>query len=106
VVPDDGDNGDNFGISIGASADGNTAIIGSWRDNNSYGESAGSAYVFTRTGREWQQQAKLIANDPDEFDEFGRPISVAADGKTAIIGATRNENRAGSAYVFSTDRKG
>ncbi len=53
-------------------------------DDNAERES-GSAYVFTRTGTTWTQQAKLLASDGAAGDYFG--YSVSLDGDTALIGA-------------------
>jgi hypothetical protein len=91
---------DWFGLSVAVSGD--TAVIGAlWDDDG--GEASGSAYVFTRTGGEWSQQAKLTASDPAVDDAFGR--SVVVNGDMAIIGAFGNNNRGltdnGSAYVFT-----
>jgi hypothetical protein len=44
------------GWSVSLSGDGNTAIAGGPEDNGS----AGAAWVFTRSGGVWNQQAKLI----------------------------------------------
>jgi len=62
---------------------------------------SGSAYVFKRDGTAWTEQAKLIASDGAEGDEFG--CSVSINGDYAIIGASDdddNGDRSGSAYVF------
>jgi hypothetical protein len=48
------------------------------------------------------QQAKLLASDGAEFDTFGS--AVALSGATAVVGASRNDERgpdAGAAYVFA-----
>ena len=45
------------GWSVALSDDGNTAIVGGPYDNNL----AGAAWVFTRSGGTWTQQAKLVA---------------------------------------------
>jgi len=84
---------DRFGCSV--SIDGDTALIGAYRDDNG----KGSAYIFTRTGSIWTQQAKLLASDGAVQDFFG--ISVSLSGDTALIGAPVYENNgSGSAYVF------
>ena len=62
----------------------------------------GAAYVFTRSGVNWSQQAKLTAADGAATDDFGFAVSLS--GTTAIVGALSddvgtNENQ-GSAYVF------
>ena len=87
--------GDNFGKALALSGD--TALIGAYYDDNN-GVDAGSAYVFTRTGDTWTQQAKLLAADGTENDNFGDSVSL--DGATALVGATRDNSFTGAAYVF------
>jgi len=91
-------NGDRFGNAI--ALDGNTAIVGSYLDNTGFAD-AGCAFVFTRSGTTWTQQAKLVAGDPAASDEFG--VSVGLSGNTAIVGAHLDNGAfadMGSAYVF------
>ena len=92
--------GDSFGISVAVHGD--TAVIGAWGDDDG-GSGSGSAYVFTRTGGVWSQQAKLTASEPAAGDNFG--ISVAVHGDTAVIGAYLDDDKSiidsGSAYVFT-----
>ncbi|MEW6477779.1 MAG: FG-GAP repeat protein [Actinomycetota bacterium] len=101
LIPSDGEAGDWFGASV--SLDGDTAVIGAPYDND-LGVSSGSAYVFTRSGSIWSQQAKVNAADGDSDDSFGG--SVALDGDRVLIGALRADGQAdhsGSAYVFSRE---
>lgn len=101
LIASDGGDYDRFGYSI--ALDGDTALIGATGANDSNGDRAGSAYVFTRSAGGWTQQTKLIAHNGDDGDGFGN--SVALDGDTAVIGASRDEDpngwKAGSAYVFT-----
>ena len=63
----------------------------------------GSAYIFTRSGSTWTQQAKIVASDGANNDYFGYSVSISSDGKTAIVGAYGDDDRgtdAGSAYIF------
>jgi len=95
----DGAEGDNFGCYVSLSGD--TALIGSWLDDDN-GDMSGSAYVFTRTNTTWSQEAKLIPVDNREGDLFG--WSVSLDNDTALIGAywdDDNGGASGSAYVFT-----
>ena len=113
---------DNFGISVAIS--GNTILAGAWAEaSNATGINgnqaddsasfAGAAYVFTRTGTAWTQQAYLKASNAQGSDYFG--ISVALSGDTAVVGANFEESNAtgvngnqannsapvaGAAYVF------
>jgi hypothetical protein len=92
---------DNFGSAVAIS--GNTVVIGADGDYVTPGKpSAGSAYVFVRSGSTWTQQARLIASDAAAYDEFG--TSVAVDGDVALIGSPYHDNPAGQSsgavYVF------
>ncbi len=88
---------DYFGESVSLSGD--LAIIGA-QNKGSY---AGAAYVFTRTGTNWAQQAKLTALPYTGNDRFGS--SVALHGNRAIVGAKFAGSPAcaqtGKADVFS-----
>jgi hypothetical protein len=104
LAADDGDDSDRFGVSVGVSDDGSTAIIGAAGDEDPNGDFAGSAYVFSEAGGSWQQEAKLTAGDGDDNDFFGETVAVSGDGSTAIIGTGNDDNQngdfAGSGYVF------
>ncbi|NQZ12061.1 MAG: FG-GAP repeat protein, partial [Algicola sp.] len=97
----DGSAGDVFGISIAFSGD--TILVGADL-NDEKAVNAGAAYVFTRIGNSWIQQAKLTAADGAQTDLFG--VRVALDGNTALISARRDDDDvmgvdAGSAYIFT-----
>ena len=81
---------------------GDTALVGAYRDDVGANTDQGSAYVFTRSGTTWTQQAKLTASDGAADDWFG--YSVALSGDTALVGADWDDVGAnadqGSAYVF------
>jgi len=95
---------DQYGSVISISEDGNTAIIGASFGSSSVNSFNGTAYVFVRSGTTWTQQAKLVASDPEFFDNFGSSVSISADGNTALIGAVNEDtspNTAnGAVYVF------
>jgi len=98
LLPSDGVTDAQFGISV--SLNGDTALIGANRDDDN-GNRSGSAYVFTRTGTTWTQQAKLIASDGASEERFG--IAIALEGDTALIGSETPDNGqySGSVYVFT-----
>ena len=102
LTASDGASGDLFGYSVAVSGDGSTAVIGAHGDDDR-GIDSGSAYVFTRSGSSWTQQAKLTASDGAASDLFGWSVAVSGDGSTAVIGAYYDDDRgsnSGSAYVF------
>lgn len=90
------DGGDSFGLSV--SLDGDLALIGAWRDDD-LGEMSGSAYVFKLVNDTWVHEEKLTAADGVSGDEFGRSVSL--DGDRALVGAWRDDDLFGSAYLFS-----
>jgi hypothetical protein len=100
LLTSDGAAGDYFGYSVSLAGD--TAFIGAWSDDDN-GSSSGSAYVFTRIGSTWTQQAKLLASGGAAGDYFGYSVSLAGD--TTLIGAYGDENLAGSAYVFTKENQ-
>jgi hypothetical protein len=95
LLAPDGAKYDNFGSSVSISGD--TALIGAPYDAD-MGSGAGAAYVFTRSGKTWSFQQKLLASDGAADDNFGD--AVALSGDTALIGANGYNNMMGSAYVF------
>ena len=90
---------DQFGSAV--SLDDDTVIIGA-RGNSDAGSQSGSAYIFTRIGTIWTEQAKLTASDASASDRFGGSVSI--DGDTIIVGALNDDDagaNSGSAYVFT-----
>jgi hypothetical protein len=93
---------DHFGEKV--AVEGDTAVVGApvYRAVAEVGAAAGAAYVFTRNGNEWTEQAKLEADERIVGAKFGSSVSVS--GETIIVGAPleeENENVQGSAYVFT-----
>lgn len=98
VVPEDINSGDEFGSTLAIS--GNTLLVGVPK-HNSVGEKAGAAYVFERNGDEWRQKAKLIGNDTETKDQFGRDVAI--DDNRLIVGAPLCNipfPDGGAAYIF------
>jgi len=84
----------NFGFSMAIS--GTTVVIGGGGVHSSVG---GAAYVFTRSGTSWSQQAELTDPAAAVTDEFG--TSVAVSGTTVVVGAPGANSSAGAAYVYA-----
>ncbi len=116
------DPADFFGFAVAIS--GNTVVVGAGHErSNATGVNgnqndnsfvfAGAAYVFTRGGTTWTQQAYLKASNTESSDAFGQAVAVSGD--TIVIGALNESSNAtgvngdennnaalqsGSAYVF------
>lgn len=103
ITAKDGSEGDLFGISVAISGD--TILVGADL-NEEKGFNAGAAYVFTRAGDSWTQEAKLTASDGAAGDIFG--VRVALEENTALISARRDDDEmmgvdSGSAYIFTRE---
>ncbi|UCG54797.1 MAG: FG-GAP repeat protein, partial [Dehalococcoidia bacterium] len=64
-------------------------------------QEVGKAYVYSRNGSVWTEQAKLTASDAGEYDRFGQHVAI--DNDTIIVGARDDDDAgpsSGSAYVF------
>ena len=106
ILSSDIQGGDNFGA-VSISADGNYAIVGAYGEDTG-GSSAGSAYIFTRSGSTWTQQQKIQASDAQGSDLFCISVSISSDGSYAIVGAYLEAggtgdplSNAGAAYIFT-----
>ncbi len=112
----------DFGSSVAVSGD--TVVVGAHgEDSNATGvdgnqgdnsaSNSGAAYVFSRSGGIWTQQAYLKASNTGADDYFG--YSVAVSGDTVVVGAYGEDSNAtgvdgnqgdnsasnsGAAYVF------
>ncbi|MCC6215162.1 MAG: hypothetical protein IT376_09850, partial [Polyangiaceae bacterium] len=98
LTASDGAASDWFGYAL--SLDSSVALVGAYGDDDN-GSTSGSAYVFTRSGTTWSQQAKLVASDGAAGDYFGRAVALAVP--YALIGAWGDDDKGtngGSAYVF------
>jgi len=117
--------GDAFGGAIDISADGNRLVVGArLEDSGSFNESdnnrgdSGAAYVFGRDGSTWSQKAYLKASTIQGGDQFGRSVSISANGNMIAVGANGEDSRdaflsedesnngrenAGAVYVFELE---
>jgi hypothetical protein len=91
-----------LGYSVALSADGNTAIAGGPRDN----ESNGAAWVFTLGGGWTQEGSKLVASDAVGSAFLGTSVALSGDGGIAIIGGPSDNNDAGATWVFTRGNGG
>ena len=95
-----GNAGDEFGSAV--ALDGSTALVGSPFEDIGFVENQGAAYLFTGSGANWSQEARLATGDGIEDDRFGG--AVALDGNTALVGAhladVDGNGNQGAAYVF------
>ncbi|HTL32772.1 MAG TPA: hypothetical protein VL326_06595 [Kofleriaceae bacterium] len=120
LVPAIADAGDNLGVAVALSADGNTLACSAYRESSGNPAdpadntlpASGAAYVFVRSGTTWSQQAYLKAQNLDAGDEFGQGLALTGDGNLLAVSAhfeqsaTGNPSdnsgtQVGAAYVFT-----
>ncbi len=86
-----------FGRSVALSADGDTALIGGFKD----GGGLGAAWVFARSGSTWAQQGeKLTGGEESGKGQFGWSVALSAGGSTGLIGGINDAGKAGAAWAF------
>ena len=86
------------GNSVALSADGTTALVGGPADN----DSAGAAWVWTRSGGVWTQQGpKLVGSGAVGNAAQGNSVALSADGTTALVGGPADNDSAGAAWVWT-----
>lgn len=89
---------DSFGISVALSDDGATLGVGAGAESSkasgvggdqadNSARATGAAYVFSRAGTTWTQQAYVKPSNPDPFDRFGVPLVLSGDGNTLAVTA-------------------
>ena len=86
----------SYGVAL--SANGQTALVGSFGDNGG----VGAAYVFTRSGETWTQQGpKLTGGGEVGAAEFGVSVALSGNGETALVGGRADNGKLGAAWVFT-----
>jgi hypothetical protein len=105
---------DWFGVKVALSGDGSTLVatasnedsaakgINGKQDDESATE-AGAAYLFTRTGSTWAQQAYIKSAQNESFDEFGNSATISRDGRTFAIGARGEDGGQGGVNGNASD---
>jgi hypothetical protein len=96
--------GDEFGWSVSITDDGSRVAIGA-KGSNTGGTNAGAAYIFSRSGVSWTQEAKIGASDKVANDYFGWSVFISGDGSRVGVGAYQNDpggtTNGGAAYIFT-----
>ncbi|MBY0111216.1 MAG: hypothetical protein K2Y21_00235 [Phycisphaerales bacterium] len=88
--------GDRFGTSVSL-GDG-TLVVGAPVAKNLPASATGAAYIFTRSGNVWSQQARVASPDTLTGADFGASVAIAQE--TIAVGAPGTDASTGAAYVF------
>ena len=79
------------GLSVSLSADGNTALVGSF----------GGAWIWTRAAGGWTEGPRLVGSGEAGTARQGLAVALSGDGKTAVIGGANDDGGVGAAWVFT-----
>ncbi len=100
ILPQDGGINDRFGSAV--SIYGTTVLIGAEGDSTNNLENSGSAYIYKRTGLDWNFVTKLTAGaDAKENYKFGQAVTISDDN--ALIGASYDVGTDGEVFPFHFD---
>lgn len=101
VYASDRASNDHFGQSVALR--GSFAVVGADLVDDP-AEDAGAAYIFSRVGQVWTENAKFTAREGAEADSLG--FAVARDQDWVLVGALLDDDaggNSGSAYFYSLD---
>ena len=105
LMASDAEAQDAFGISVSITA--NTAVVGSFYDDDVI-ENSGAVYVFDNTiNGNWTEVAKLKASDPKTYVGYG--VSVDHTETDIIVGSASinsNSTETGTAYIYKKANDG
>jgi len=78
-----------FGSDLAISANGTRLVVGAQHhlNNSDPAEITGQAYVFDRTGDDWNQSQILAASNEQGGMQYGASVALSADGQFIVIGA-------------------
>ena len=108
--------GDGSTLLLGAQNEDSAAQGINGRQDDNAADDSGAAYLFTRSGNTWSQQAYIKGSNTQQFDEFGGSVGISTDGRTLVMGARGEDSNArgvngnqqdnsvdeaGAAYVFT-----
>ena len=92
----------HFGHTLAMDLSGSTVVVGAYATDTGLTD-RGAAFVFTRTGSDWQQQVRLFAPDSQASDLFGLAVDVSGNGRWLAVGSRQDDDRGadtGSVYLY------
>lgn len=115
---------DYFGRSIALSGDGNTLVVGAYREDNSAtgiiidgsestatggdidtATDSGAVYLFTNNNGVWVQSAYIKASNTGAGDDFGDGLALSNDGTTLAVGARLEDSSQTGIITDGTENK-
>lgn len=97
---------DNFGFSVGLSADGATAAISALPLSTNF---EGEIYIYHKANGAWNQEAAIPDPDKTKYDLFGSALAIAGDGNSVLVGSAapvKSNSGFGKAYLYGLSNGG
>lgn len=86
------------GGAVSLAADGNTALVGGYYEN----DYEGAAWVFKRTGGVWSQHGNKLVGTGGVWTVYqGYGVALSADGETAVLGGPGDNGDKGAAWAWA-----
>jgi len=92
-----------FGSGLAFNKEGTLLLVGS-KATQTRGVKAGAVYIYRKEGSSWSMKDALYISNSRTLDEFGRGVTMTADGKLALIGAVNRDevvSDQGIVYIFA-----
>ena len=77
-----------YGSSVDIDSLGDRIVVGAWGAKPGALNSAGSAYVYLRTGTSWTEETIITASDVAAESRFGSSVAISDSGAKITIGAS------------------
>lgn len=106
LYPNDGLTGgdDKFGAAVGINSDGDRIIIGGYSINRAGYDDIGCAYIFSRSGSTWTQEAILFPAGMTPNRMYSWSVDIDSTGTRAVVGCPRTDisglNYCGEIYIW------
>lgn len=88
------------GTSVALSGDGNTLASGARAETTS-GVQTGAAWIFTRSGGTWSQQARVAGTGNTGIAAQGDSVALSLDGNTLAVGGALDNTSVGATWIFT-----
>jgi hypothetical protein len=104
-----GSTDNQFGYGVAMNSNGTKIIVGArYEDSDASGvntnaSNSGAAYIYTydSSSSSWGSEARIKASDAGSSDYFGESVAMDSAGTTVIVGAHRESNWVGAAYIYT-----
>lgn len=86
------------GRSVALSGDGNTLVVGGYKDNTN----AGAVWIYSRSNGTWTQTGdKLVPTGAVGGAAVGTSVAINSNGTTLAVGGSSDDGQKGAVWIFT-----